>query len=86
MLVYMLIHTSLTRTTVETLIESGFKPARKIVLSFGFDEEASGVYVSLTGHKSAMKSQLISFDSGRVLSRKIPRAKVWTKCLCPDRG
>ncbi|KAI0821552.1 carboxypeptidase S [Irpex lacteus] len=31
-------------TTVETLIANGFKPSRKIVLSFGFDEEASGVY------------------------------------------
>ncbi|KAK7686392.1 hypothetical protein QCA50_010616 [Cerrena zonata] len=29
-------------STVETLIESGFKPTRGIVLSFGFDEEASG--------------------------------------------
>ena len=82
---YMLIHTGSTRTTVETLIESGFKPARKIVLSFGFDEEASGVYVSLIGHKYAMKLQLINFHSGRVLSREIPRAKVWTKCLCLNR-
>jgi Gly-Xaa carboxypeptidase len=30
--------------TLETLIEHGFKPARGIVLSFGFDEEASGLY------------------------------------------
>ncbi|KAK7686368.1 hypothetical protein QCA50_010592 [Cerrena zonata] len=29
-------------TTIETLIENGFKPSRSIVLSFGFDEEASG--------------------------------------------
>ena len=29
-------------STVETLIENGFKPTRSIVLSFGFDEEASG--------------------------------------------
>ena len=68
----MLIHTGSTRTTVETLIESGFKPARKIVLSFGFDEEASGVYVSLTGYKYAMKTQLNNFYAGRVLSREIP--------------
>ena len=81
----MLIHTGSTRTTVETLIESGFKPARKIVLSFGFDEEASGVYVSFTGHKYAMKPQLINFDSGRILPREIPRAKVWAKCFCLDR-
>lgn len=32
------------RSTVETLIESGFKPARPIVLAFGFDEEASGLH------------------------------------------
>jgi Gly-Xaa carboxypeptidase len=30
--------------TIETLLEKGFKPARSIVLSFGFDEERSGVY------------------------------------------
>lgn len=30
-------------STVETLIENGFKPTRSIVLSFGFDEEASGL-------------------------------------------
>ena len=29
-------------STVETLIEKGFKPARSIVLSFGFDEEVGG--------------------------------------------
>ncbi|KAF8998623.1 carboxypeptidase S [Hymenopellis radicata] len=29
-------------TTLETLIEKGFKPTRTIVLSFGFDEEVSG--------------------------------------------
>ena len=28
-------------TTIELLIENGFKPSRTIVLSFGFDEEAS---------------------------------------------
>ena len=31
-------------STVETLIENGFKPTRSIVLSFGFDEEASGLH------------------------------------------
>jgi Gly-Xaa carboxypeptidase len=30
--------------TIETLLEKDFKPTRSIVLSFGFDEEASGVY------------------------------------------
>jgi Gly-Xaa carboxypeptidase len=30
--------------TIETLLEKGFKPTRSIVLSFGFDEEASGKY------------------------------------------
>jgi Gly-Xaa carboxypeptidase len=29
---------------IETLIEKGFTPRREIVLSFGFDEEISGVY------------------------------------------
>jgi len=32
------------RSAVETLITSGFKPTRTIVVSFGFDEEASGTY------------------------------------------
>ncbi|KAL0953577.1 hypothetical protein HGRIS_004793 [Hohenbuehelia grisea] len=31
-------------STIETLISNGFQPSRTIVLSFGFDEEASGVY------------------------------------------
>ncbi|KAJ8521566.1 hypothetical protein ONZ45_g1729 [Pleurotus djamor] len=31
-------------STIETLLEKGFKPSRTVVLSFGFDEEASGVY------------------------------------------
>lgn len=30
------------RSTVESLLERGFHPARTVVLSFGFDEEASG--------------------------------------------
>ncbi|KAH9975657.1 carboxypeptidase S [Russula compacta] len=30
-------------TTIETLLEKEFKPARTIVLAFGFDEEASGL-------------------------------------------
>ena len=31
---------------LESLIENGFQPKRSIVLSFGFDEEASGVQVN----------------------------------------
>ncbi|EPQ56473.1 carboxypeptidase S [Gloeophyllum trabeum ATCC 11539] len=31
-------------TTLETLISKGWKPTRTIVLSFGFDEEASGLH------------------------------------------
>ena len=34
------------RASIETLLEKGFKPARTIVLAFGFDEEASGLQVS----------------------------------------
>ena len=30
------------RSTVESLLERGFKPTRGVVLTFGFDEEASG--------------------------------------------
>lgn len=30
----------------ETLLEGGFQPQRTIVMSFGFDEEASGKVVS----------------------------------------
>lgn len=30
---------------METLIQSGFKPTRTLVLSFGFDEEISGYRV-----------------------------------------
>jgi Gly-Xaa carboxypeptidase len=31
---------------IESLISKGFEPTRSIVLAFGFDEEASGTYVS----------------------------------------
>ncbi|KAH9066867.1 hypothetical protein EDB87DRAFT_1573733 [Lactarius vividus] len=33
-------------SSVETLLEKGFKPTRTIVLAFGFDEEASGLQAS----------------------------------------
>ena len=32
-------------SSIESLLENGFKPTRSVVLSFGFDEEASGIYV-----------------------------------------
>ncbi|KAI9453413.1 hypothetical protein BJY52DRAFT_1289449 [Lactarius psammicola] len=35
-------------SSVETLLEKGFKPTRTIVLAFGFDEEASGLQASNT--------------------------------------
>ncbi|KAH9027918.1 hypothetical protein EDB84DRAFT_1563249 [Lactarius hengduanensis] len=35
-------------SSVETLLEKGFKPTRTIVLAFGFDEEASGLQASTT--------------------------------------
>lgn len=35
------------RSTVETLLEKGFFPTRTVVLAFGFDEETSGLFVSL---------------------------------------
>jgi Gly-Xaa carboxypeptidase len=38
--------TSQDSASIETLLEKGFKPARTVVLAFGFDEEASGVHVS----------------------------------------
>lgn len=36
------------RSSIETLISSGFKPSRKVVLAFGFDEETSGLFVRQT--------------------------------------
>ena len=33
-------------STIETLLEFKFQPTRTVVLSFGFDEEASGLQVS----------------------------------------
>ena len=32
-------------SSIESLLENGFKPTRTVVLSFGFDEEANGIYV-----------------------------------------
>ena len=32
------------RSTIETLLEQGFKPTRGVVLTFGFDEEVSGLH------------------------------------------
>ena len=34
------------RASIETLLEHEFAPKRSVVLAFGFDEEASGTYVS----------------------------------------
>ncbi|OBZ74012.1 Carboxypeptidase S [Grifola frondosa] len=31
-------------SSIETLLERGFQPTRSVVLAFGFDEEASGIY------------------------------------------
>ncbi|EGN96601.1 hypothetical protein SERLA73DRAFT_184690 [Serpula lacrymans var. lacrymans S7.3] len=31
-------------STIESLLEQDFKPSRSVVLAFGFDEEASGIY------------------------------------------
>jgi len=36
-----------SRSTVETLLEKDFQPKRSVVLAFGFDEETSGLFVSL---------------------------------------
>lgn len=36
------------RSTLEILIEQGFKPSRTIVLSLGFDEEIMGAHVRLS--------------------------------------
>lgn len=36
-----------SRSSVESLIEGGFKPTRTVVLSYGFDEEISGCNVWL---------------------------------------
>jgi hypothetical protein len=33
------------RSSIESLLEKGFKPTRTVVLSFGFDEEVSGIRV-----------------------------------------
>lgn len=35
------------RSAIETMLESGHKPTRTVVLAFGFDEESNGVHVSL---------------------------------------
>ena len=36
------------RSTVESLLERGFKPTRGVVLTFGFDEEVSGLHGART--------------------------------------
>jgi Gly-Xaa carboxypeptidase len=34
-------------TSIELLLENKFEPTRSVVLTFGFDEEASGPYVRI---------------------------------------
>jgi Gly-Xaa carboxypeptidase len=34
-------------SSIESLLENEFEPTRSVVLSFGFDEEASGIYVRI---------------------------------------
>ena len=35
------------RSSIETMLENGYKPTRTVVLAFGFDEESGGVHVGL---------------------------------------
>ena len=45
-------------STVETLIENGFKPFRSIVLSLGFDEEANHINVIVKRHRGNFEDSL----------------------------
>lgn len=36
------------RYAIEIMLESGHKPTRTVVLTFGFDEESGGVHVRLS--------------------------------------
>ena len=50
------------RTTVETLLNAGFKPQRTIVLAFGIDEEHGGVFVGEAPREDT--HDLIFFTTG----------------------
>ena len=54
------------RTTVETLLNAGFKPQRTIVLAFGIDEEHGGV---LVGEVPREDINDLIFFTNRVLPR-----------------
>jgi Gly-Xaa carboxypeptidase len=45
-------------SSIESLLESKFEPARTVVLSFGFDEEASGIYVRHTYSYNLKRSSI----------------------------
>lgn len=46
----MTISDSDSRSTVEYLLESNFRPSRTVVLAFGFDEEVGGTQVDRLMH------------------------------------
>ena len=44
------------------MLKAGFQPTRKVVLAFGFDEETSGLHVSLTFISSVYVTTLSQYQ------------------------
>jgi acetylornithine deacetylase/succinyl-diaminopimelate desuccinylase-like protein len=63
------------RSALELLIESGFKPSRSLVISFGFDEETGGNIVSplpsVPGYRALIDSFCTDLQAARALNKHI---------------
>jgi Gly-Xaa carboxypeptidase len=51
-------------SSIESLLENGFVPTRTVVMAFGFDEEASGIYVSTSVYSGLLNTEILSTCQG----------------------
>lgn len=69
--------------SIETLLENSFEPTRSVVLSFGFDEEASGLYVRMMSLYHFIMINPIISGCGR--ASQILVISIWEEWLCSSR-
>lgn len=75
--------------SIETLLERDFQPTRSVVLTFGFDEEASGTFVRIIRYSLFffffLNACFVIFNftiSGRSNFRRIFVVRIWQGRLC----
>jgi acetylornithine deacetylase/succinyl-diaminopimelate desuccinylase-like protein len=69
-------------SSIESLLENGFVPTRTVVMAFGFDEEASGIYVSTSVYSGPSKYRNFIYLSGGIFTSRVPVVDIWQGCIC----